>query len=138
MEVFFYGLFMDPTILSQNGIEPRNIRKGHLKDYTLKIGQRASLIPALGETCYGVLMSCNPDELQRLYSEPSVADYVAEEVHVSTQSEMSIKALCYNLPPELITGANTAYADSLYQLAKRYEFPEDYLNYIKSLGTPQL
>lgn len=137
MEVFFYGLFMDPTILSQNDIEPSNIRKDHLKDYTLKIGHRASLIPACGETCYGILMTCDPNELQRLYSEPSVADYLAEEVHVSTQNKMSIKGLCCNLPPELITATNAKYADSLYQLAKRYEFPEGYLIYIKSLGTAQ-
>ena len=137
MEVFFYGLFMDPVVLAKNGIEPKNLRKASLKDYALKIGQRASLVPSTGETCYGILMTCDKYSLQTLYSDPSVLDYVPEEVTATTQTEEAIEALCYNLPPEMISGTNTEYAKSLYQLARQYDFPEDYLDHIKSFATGQ-
>jgi len=53
MEVFFYGLFMDVTILLKNGIKPSNPRRGYLNDYALKIGNRASLNPCKNEKSYG-------------------------------------------------------------------------------------
>ena len=134
MEVFFYGLFMDPDILLDKGIEPLHPRKAYLRDYELRIGQRASLAPAPGHTSYGILMTCDKYALQKLYSEPSVADYVPEEVTAFTEDEKSVSALCYNLPPELITGTNTAYAASLLQLAMQLGFPTMYLEKIRALA----
>ncbi|MDW3191381.1 MAG: gamma-glutamylcyclotransferase [Cytophagales bacterium] len=134
MEVFFYGLFMDTAILWERGIEPLHPRKAYLKDYTLKIGERASLIHSKGDSCYGMLMVCDKYSLQKLYSEPSVAEYVPEEVNVYTDQGESISALCYNLPPELIKGTNTTYAASLLQLAKQLEFPAIYLENIKAMA----
>ena len=134
MEVFFYGLFMDAAVLLEKGIEPKLPRKAYLKDYTLRIGERASLIHSKDDFCYGMLMVCDKYSLQKLYSEPSVADYVPEEVNVYTDQGESISALCYNLPTELIKGTNTAYAASLLQLAKQLEFPAIYLEKIKAMA----
>lgn len=133
MEVFFYGLFMDINVLLEKGIEPKHPRKAYLKDYTLRIGERASLMYSKGDICHGILMVCDKYSLQKLYSEPSVADYVPEEVTVTTEQEESISALCYNLPPELIKGTNTTYALSLYKLAGHLEFPSAYLEKIKTM-----
>ena len=122
---------MDQTILSKNGIVPSNPRKGYLDDYALKIGNRASLIPFKGERSYGIVMSCDTDAIQTLYSEASVADYIPEEVKIVTERNDSVVAICYNLPSELLTGTNTAYSESLYALAKQKGFPKDYLEKIK-------
>ncbi len=130
MEVFFYGLFMDQDILTNNGINPSNPRKGYLKDYTLKIGNRASLIPKENEKAYGLLMEVDEEELIPLYSEKSVADYIPEEVKIITESDQEVMALCYNLPLELLTGTNSSYAKSLFELAKKLDFPEEYLGKI--------
>ena len=134
MEVFFYGLFMDGNILRKNGIRPSNPRKGHLDDYALKIGNRASLIPCKNERSYGIVMSIDKDAVHNLYAEASVADYIPEEVNIVTNTNESIAAICYNLPAESLTGANELYAISLYQLAKKEGFPEDYLDKIKKMA----
>ena len=130
MEVFFYGLFMDEDILKRKGIHPSNPRKGYLNNYTLKIGQRASLIPCENEQAYGILMEVSEEEISRLYAEKSVADYIPEEVEVVTESGECLIATCYNLPLELLTGTNAAYARSLYALAEKLHFPEAYLDKI--------
>ena len=41
--------------------------------------------------------------------------------------------LLYNLPLELLSGANEEYAKSLYKLAKQLGFPYDYLLKILSM-----
>ncbi len=133
MKVFFYGLFMDQTILAKNGVEPTQIRKGYLNDYTLKIGNRASLLPCKNENAYGLVMSVDEIQIEDLYAEPSVADYVPEEVLVVMDDNESVKAWCYNLPEASLMGTNASYAKSLYELAKKLEFPEDYLIKIKSM-----
>ncbi len=136
MEVFFYGLFMDRAILAKNGVEPSNPRRGYLKDYGLKIGNRASLIPMEKEKAYGIVMTVDEKDLQRLYAEASVADYVPEEVQVFTDADEIVAATCYNLPAESLSGTNETYAKSLYQLAEELGFPSDYLVKIKKMTMP--
>lgn len=133
MEVFFYGLFMDESILLKNGIEPTNPRSGYLNDYTLKIGNRASLIPCKDEKAYGIVMSVDKAAIQHLYAEPSVADYIPEEVNIVTDAGASIPAICYNLPAESLTGTNTSYAEALHKLATQKGFPTDYLEHINGM-----
>ena len=96
MEVFFYGLFMNLNILSEQGITYSNPRKAILNDYALKIGNRASLIPSLNEKAYGIVMTVVQGEMSKLYSEESVADYVPEEVKVNTELNETIRRL--NIP----------------------------------------
>lgn len=135
MEVFFYGLFMDESILAKNGVGAINPRKAYLQNYELRIGNRASLIPAPGEISYGILMTCDQNALQRLYSESSVADYLPETVTVGTDNLGPIEATCYNLPTEKISGTNSSYVESLYQLAKRLGFPQAYLQKIMDMSS---
>ena len=130
MEVFFYGLFMDKEILIKNGIRPSNPRKGYLNNYTLKIGNRASLIQCEKEKAYGIIMTVNDEEIIRLYAEKSVADYIPEKVEAVTETNKHLTVTCYNLPIELLTGTNKLYAKSLYDLAKKLNFPKEYLSRI--------
>ncbi|MGX1930353.1 gamma-glutamylcyclotransferase family protein [Flagellimonas sp. 2504JD4-2] len=133
MEVFFYGLFMDRDILLKNGIKPINPRKGCLNDYALKIGNRASLIPIKNEKSYGVVMTCDAEAIQKLYAEKSVSDYIPEEIDVVIANGTSVKAICYNLPLESLTGTNASYALSLHTLAEQMGFPVIYLEKIKKM-----
>ncbi len=135
MQVFFYGLFMDEDILSKNGVNPSNPRVGVLKDYTLKIGNRASLLPSKNDEAYGILVEVDDQEIIGLYAEKSVADYIPEDVTVTTNSGEEINATCYNLPLQMLSGTNEQYARSLHELAVKLEFPEDYLNKIKEFYT---
>ncbi len=131
MEVFFYGLFMNKDVLIKNGVNPLNPRKGYLNDYTIKIGNRASLIPCKKEKAYGIIMTINDEELVTLYSEKSVADYIPEKVKIIMNTTESVIATCYNLPLELLTGTNELYAKSLYKLSKKLNFPDEYLSIIQ-------
>lgn len=125
---------MDGNILLKNGIKPSNPRRGYLNDYALKIGNRASLIPCKNEKSYGIVMTIDKDAIRNLYAEASVADYIPEEVNIITHTNDSITATCYNLPSESLTGANELYAMSLYKLAKKEAFPDDYLEKIKRMA----
>lgn len=132
MKVFFYGLFMDESILMKNGVESSNSRLGYLQDYALKIGNRASLIPSEGERAYGIVMTVHQAAIEKLYAEESVSDYVPESVKVITEAKELI-ATCYNLPLSLLTGTNRSYATSLYNLATQIGFPDAYLEHIKKM-----
>ncbi len=58
-EVFFYGLYMDPEILKQRQVEPRNPRIAVADNFRLRIGNRATLIREDGATAHGLLYSLN-------------------------------------------------------------------------------
>lgn len=134
MEVFFYGLFMDVDLLEKKGLKPADPRKAQLMDYSLKIGKRASLVPCQGKTAYGLLVTVDEKAIHELYSHASVADYIPEEVKVFTDSKTVIKATCYNLPLEMLSGTNAKYAQSLYELAMKLDFPDDYLEHIRGMA----
>jgi len=69
-----------------------------------------------------------------LYSEESVSDYVPESVSVTLSSGAVEPAICYNLPPDKLEGTNSAYAESLLQLAMKLGFPDEYLDTIRTEG----
>lgn len=134
MHLFFYGLFMDIEILHKKGIYPTNPRKAYLDHYALKIGERASLIPSPGERSYGLLMTMGKNDAEKLYSHPSVRDYIPEEVDTVTDSGEVVKAFCYNLPEKALAGSNKSYAMALCELIKQLHFPLEYQNKIKRIA----
>lgn len=135
MDIFFYGLFMEASVLLANEIPPSNPRKGYLQDYSLKIGNRASLIPSKGDKAYGIVMTVDEADARRLYAEASVADYIPEPVSIMTETGAAIAAICYNLPPAALAGTNPSYAKALYDLARREGFPDAYLRKIRAMTT---
>lgn len=134
MEVFFYGLFMDVSILNENGVAASNPRKGYLDGYALKIGKRASLVPCENERSYGIVMTAGSEAIRKLYAQPGVADYIPEEVNVVTDKHDVVTAVCYNLPIESLSGTNEVYALSLHKLAKKEGFPVAYLEKIHKMA----
>ena len=133
--VFFYGLFMDESLLAAKGVRPSTSRVGYVHGYRLRIGRRATLVPDQDSRAYGVLMTVRSQDVAVLYSEESVADYVSESVCVVLADGASESAACYNLPEsKLEGGANPEYASSLLVLAGRLGFPDDYLEQIRKLA----
>lgn len=135
MRVFFYGLFMDEGLLATKGIVPSEARPGFVDGYGLRIGERATLVPSPDSRAYGVMMDIAPVEADKLYAEQSVADYLPEPVIVELLDGTHVDATCYNLPADKVTGANRKYADSLLDVAKRLDFPEAYLDQIRTAGS---
>lgn len=134
MNVFFYGLFMDESLLATKGIKPTSVNVGFVDGYELRIGERATLVRRPGGRAYGVMMVIAPAEATGLYAEDSVADYLPEPVTVQLMNGPKVEASCYNLPGDKVTGTNKLYAKSLLEVAIKLEFPETYLEQIRTAG----
>lgn len=131
-KVFFYGLFMDESLLAAKGIRPSASSSGYVEGFRLHIGERATLLAESNSRSYGVLMEIAADEAQALYSDKSVCDYVAEPVVVHLANDRQVAAVCYNLPATKLTGTNPQYAAALLALATRLGLPDGYLAHIRS------
>jgi hypothetical protein len=128
--VFFYGLFMDESLLEGKGVQLAGSRVAVLQGYKLQIGRRATLVPDLNARSFGVIGHISRQDAKLLYSHESVADYVAEPVRVTLPDGTTEAAVCYNLPAEKLEGTNPEYARALLQLAGKLGFPDEYLEEI--------
>ena len=130
--VFFYGLFMDESLLASKGVRPTEPSIGYVDGYGLRIGKRATLLPEANSRAYGVLMKIASEDAAALYSEQSVADYVAEPVVVTLPGDAQVAAVCYNLPAAKLVGTNPEYAAALLTLATKLGLPDSYLRHIRN------
>jgi hypothetical protein len=80
IDAFFYGLYMDVEVLREANVVPVNPRRAYVDNFTLRIGQRATLLPAAGARAYGMLIALSHQELERLYTAPGLEQYRPEAV----------------------------------------------------------
>jgi hypothetical protein len=131
IDVFFYGLFMDEDVLRQAGAMPLNARRARVADYTLRIGQRATLVPEQGARAYGMLIALTHGELDRLYGAPGLEGYRPEAVIAYTFEEQAVPSLCYNLVQEPSPEErNPDYAARLKSVLEQLGFAADYVESI--------
>lgn len=122
---------MDDEPLREKGIAPTNRRMASVENYSLAIGERATLIPDLGKSAYGIVFSLTHDEVDRLYEEPSVKVYRPEAVSAHLEGGNVIPALCFNLPEfDSSKDRNVEYAARLKELATRLNLPASYVQTI--------
>ena len=135
-KIFFYGLFMDRSLLTGKGLHPVMIGPAVLPDYRIHIGERATLLPSASSRAYGLVMELSDEEARALYSEPSVREYLPERVRVELlDTSEAVEVYCYNLPPELgLAGTNPAYAIELSQLVEALKFDSAYVEEIAAFG----
>ena len=131
IEVFFYGLFMDVDLLRAKGTNPVSVRPASVSGFSLRIGQRATLVPAPEGRSYGMVMQLTHDEVDRLYSDPSVKAYRPEPVEVELRDGSRVPALCFNLPAPGLNEANPDYSAKLRDLARRLGLPPHYTESIR-------
>ena len=138
-KIFFYGLFMDRSLLTEKGLHPEIIGPAVLPDYRIHIGERATLLRSASSRAYGIVMELADQEARALYSESSVCEYIEESVQVQLLDDgVSVKASCYVLPREFgLAGANPAYANELSRLAKALQFNSAYVEEIAAFGQRQ-
>lgn len=130
--VFFYGLFMDESLLAAKGVHATDPIIGFVEGYRLRIGERATLVPESDSRAYGVSMTISSEDAASLYSEKSVADYVAEPVVVTSLEGVQVSAVCYILPTAKLVGTNPGYAAALLTLATKLGLPDSYLREIRN------
>jgi AIG2 family protein len=127
---------MDVEILRARGVGVIDSQLARLHDYRLRIGARATLVPAQGQIVHGVLMRVSAEDLERLYSDPSVSAYIPQAVEVIAIDGKRIAATCYNLPESVKDFlANQAYAQKLHDLALKLGLPAEYLESIERAGS---
>lgn len=132
IDVFFYGLFMDEALLREKGMNPRNRRTASVENFRLVIGERATLVPCVGQTVHGVIFSLAHTEVDALYGEASVSVYRPEAVFARLADESVIPALCFNLPaPPSIEERNPQYVSKLREVASRIGLPQSYVSSIQ-------
>ena len=132
VDVFFYGLFMDQDVLREKGLHPEHAEIASLSGFELRIGKRAALAQEPTGKVHGVVMSLTVDEVEKLYSDPSVNAYTPHAVMVVLQSGPMIPALCYNLPePPSQNDRNPEYAAKLIAVAEKVRLPLDYIHNLK-------
>jgi hypothetical protein len=128
IDVFFYGLFMDEELLRSKGVIPANLRPASVSGFQLRIGKRATLVPAPSGRVFGLVASVSHHEVERLYSEPSVLAYRPEAVLVQLSNGEILAALCFNLTdPPSAEERNADYASQLRSLAEQLNFPPEYV-----------
>ena len=130
--VFFYGLFMDESLLREKGLSPEGRRPACVENFRLVIGGRATLVPSAGGEVHGVLFSLTHEEVDALYSEASVSAYRPEAVCAQLADGTAVPALCFNLPAPPPAGERSPqYAAKLRRLAARLGLPPDYVSSIR-------
>ena len=135
-KIFFYGLFMDRSLLTEKGLHPETVGRAVLSDYRIHIGERATLLPSASSRAYGIVMELSDQEARALYSEPSVREYKRERVQVELlENNEVVESYCYNLPRELgLAGANPTYANELSRLVEALQFDSAYAQEIAEFG----
>ncbi len=129
---FFYGLFMDPEVLRQAGVKPSNLRRAHVENFALRIGQRATLVPSPGARAYGMAIALTHAELEGLYGAPGLEAYRPEAVLAHVPAGGMIPALCYNLvQAPAAHERNPEYAARLQRVLENLGFPAEYIASIR-------
>ena len=130
--VFFYGLFMDADLLKKKGLNPLDPTLVYATGYGLRIGERATLERSKDERAYGSVMQLPRKELEVLYGEKSVEDYVPNNIVTTDMKGNSREAISYILPMEQVSGSNGEYANSLAITARKIGLPRHYIKEIEA------
>jgi Gamma-glutamyl cyclotransferase, AIG2-like len=128
VDAFFYGLFMDAGVLRAQGVVPVDPRRAYVEGFALRIGRRATLLPAAGARAYGMIVAVPPADLAKLYGAPGLEAYRPEAVLARPLDGAPVPALCYTLPePPAPDERNPDYAARLQAVLRALDFPADYV-----------
>lgn len=128
IDTFFYGLYMDESVLAGSGVTPRSQRRASASGFALIVGRRATLVRAPGATAWGMVYAVTPEDLARLYGAPGLEAYRPEEIEVVLENRAIIPARVYNLPQAPTPDErNPEYVEKLKAVLTRLRFPEEYV-----------
>lgn len=129
---FFYGLFMDRECLRQRGLHPGDVELVRVDGYGLRIGERATLVKASSERCFGNLIQLESTELARLYGEDNLVEYQPVVLVSSDANGRQLDCVSYLLPQSRLSGRNQEYARQLATVARNNGLPQPYVEEIKT------
>ena len=122
---------MDEELLKEKGLNPSAAKIAYVTGYGLRIGERATLMQSSQQRSYGSVIQLDEEDIEILYGDKSVEDYVPEEVTAIDTNGSRLTAITYILPIPMLSGQNKAYAKSLAIVARKIGLPEEYINEIE-------
>lgn len=131
--VFFYGSFMRRDVMARGGFHPAHIEVAKLSGFDIKIDPHANIIRSDQHCIYGILVRATHEELKSLYTMDGVGVFLPEAVTVELQNGSLRAALCYIPPARIGKPADVAYLERLISTIQEYEFPNWYVQKLKSL-----
>lgn len=133
-QVFFYGLFMDPDVLRQAGVEGDNPRTARVQGKALRIGERATLVNDPEGEVHGIVMTLSEPDLEKLYREESVAAYRPKPVTAHLADGGSVAASVYVLPEPDGAPAKADYVHKLQAVAAKMGLPAHYIRRLAEIS----
>lgn len=133
--VFFYGSYMNPSVLEEVALSPSELRVARLSGFDIQISPLANLVPSDQHQVYGVLAELTHSELDRLYHHAEHVlggRYLPFPVVTHDQEGVLMPALCYIAPELEGADAEPAYLDRILAPARRFGFPSWYLERLES------
>jgi hypothetical protein len=134
---FFYGSFMNPEVLAKAGVRPTETQRGRLDGWDINIAPRATLIPAEGESVFGILAKLTHADLEKLYTKDwfGFGTYLPEAVLIADSLERLVPALSY-VAWEMEGGSpGDEYIQKVLTVAQQFKFPDWYVTRIKSFAS---
>ena len=138
--VFFYGSYINRSVLREVGLVPNRFEVARLDDYDISIRPLANVFESKGRTVWGVVASATGQELDRLYAHARNilgGVYLPCPVSVSTGSETIEAALCYIADSLPEAPANADYVHRILAPARELGFPAEYIERLASFLPPE-
>ena len=134
-DVFFYGSFINPAVLRQEGVEPESMRLSMLPGYDITIRPIANLVPSPTGVVFGVVSAVSHSSLARLYDHAERVlggSYLAQPVTVFVADVGLCPVLTYIAPSLAAAPARADYVARIVEPGEALGFPEWYLAHLKA------
>lgn len=131
--VFFYGSFINRSVLAGGGFTPERVSVARLGGFDIVRRPLATLDRSDQHAVYGILTWATHDELERLYGQSWVRAYRPEAVVVTTNEGALHPALCYIAPGKTAEPPMDRYLEHILEPARELGFPGWYLDRLEQL-----
>jgi hypothetical protein len=136
VRIFFYGTFMDASVLKGQGINSPAVIPARISGYELYMRPRVNLIRADRSFVYGSIAQLTHDEITKLYAgleERFNLKYLPEAVLAETLDGNFRPVLCYIAPQMEESPPDSEYIRQMGAAARAAGLPEWYAVYLESL-----
>ena len=136
VDVFFYGSYINFSVLREAGIGERPFEVVSALGFELVISPLANLKRKPHGLIFGIRTRLTHPELDALYTDHALGKlggrYLPEAVLVRQQSGEVLPALCYIAHHMAPAKPDPAYVDRILHPAKAYRFPQWYVDQIRT------
>ena len=137
VRVFFYGSFMSPDVLAEQGVTPFEVAPARLVGFALTVRPRVNLRRDDRQSVYGALALVTHDDLAKIYlnlEEVFGLKYLPEPVLVEDSDGALRLALCYIAPEMSDAPPERNYVNQIAECVRAMNHPEWYAAHVESFS----